>query len=119
MRAKGFRYDSSGEPNFRVGYHLILDERVDYQTVNTYWGGGWGYGRVYRPYGPGYGTSQTYATEYTQGTLIIDFFDTGSKELVWRGTAEGKIHETDDPQEKQDRANRAVQMILDQFPPGG
>jgi hypothetical protein len=65
------------------------------------------------------GTSQTYSREYTMGTLIIDFFDVGSRELVWRGSAEGKINEYNDPQEKQERANLAVQKILDQFPPGG
>ncbi len=119
LQERGFRFVQSGEPNFRVGYHLILEDQVDYETVNTYWGGGWGYRGVYGRYGPAMATSQTYSREYTQGTLIIDFLDVASKELVWRGSAEGKIHETDDPAEKQARANTAVRMILDQFPPGG
>jgi hypothetical protein len=119
MLAKGFRKVDSGEPNLRVGYHLILDDRVDYETVNTYYGSAWGYRGVYGRYGPAMGTSQTYSREYTMGTLIIDFFDVGSRELVWRGSAEGKINEYNDPQEKQERANLAVQKILDQFPPGG
>ena len=70
-------------------------------------------------YGPAMGTSRTYSVEYTMGTLIIDFFDVGSKELVWRGSAEGKIHESNDPQVRQERANQAVLMILEQFPPRG
>lgn len=48
---------------------------------------------------------------------IIDFFDTGSKELVWRGSAEGKLHETADPAKRQERVNQGVQKILAQFPP--
>jgi len=120
MGAKGFRKVDSGDPSFRVGYHLILDDRVDYQTVNTYYGGGWGYRGVYGRYGgPGYGASQTYANEYTMGTIIIDFFDVASKELVWRGSGEGKVHESTTPQERQQRAGEAVRMILDQFPPSG
>ena len=123
MQAKGFRKVESGEANLRVGYHLILEDQVDYETVNTYYGGGgWGYRGVYGRYGrtgPAMGTSQTYSREYTTGTLIIDFFDVGSKELVWRGSAEGKIHEANDPQERQARANQAVLMILEQFPPRG
>jgi hypothetical protein len=120
MAAKGFRKVDSGDPSFRVGYHLILDDRVDYQTVNTYYGGGWGYRGVYGRYGgPGYGASRTYATEYTMGTIIIDFFDVGSKELVWRGSGEGKVHESTTPQERQQRAGDAVRLILDQFPPTG
>jgi len=120
MQAKGFTKVDSGEPKFRVGYNLILEDRVDYETVNTYWGSGWGYRGVYGRYGgPTMGTSQTYAREYTKGTLIIDFFDVASHELVWRGSAEGKIHEYTDPVKKQERANQAVQKILSQFPPGG
>jgi hypothetical protein len=119
LQAKGLRKVASGEPNFRVGYHLILDDRVDYETVNNYYGAGWGYRGVYGRYGPTMATSQTYTREYTMGTLIIDFFDVGSHELVWRGSAEGKINEVSDPVKKQERANQAVQKILGQFPPKG
>lgn len=121
MAGKGFRQVTSGDVDFRVGYYLILDDRVDYHTVNTYYGGGrgWRYGGMYGAYGPGYGSSQTTAVEYTQGTLIVDFFDVQSRELVWRGTAEGKTHETTDPIEKQERANLAIQKILAQFPGRG
>ena len=118
MQAKGYRKVDSGEPSFRVGYHLILEDQVDYETVNAYWGRGWGYRGVYGRYGPAMATSRTYSVEYTQGTLIIDFFDVGSKELVWRGSAEGKINESNDPLEKQQRADQAVLAILEQFPPG-
>jgi len=40
------------------------------------------------------------------------------KGVVWRGSAEGKVHETADPMEKQERVNLAIQKILEQFPPG-
>ena len=119
MQAKGFRKVDSGEPNFRVGFQLIAEDRVDYQTVNTYYGGGWGYRGVYGRYGPGMGTSQTYSREYTTGAIVIDFFDVASRELVWRGSGEGTVHETASPQERQERANLAVQKILEQFPPSG
>jgi len=34
----------------------------------------------------GMGSSTTYATTYTEGTLIIDLYDPETKKLVWRGT---------------------------------
>lgn len=118
LQGKGLTKAPSGEPSFRVGYQIVLDDRVDYQTVNDYYGAGWGYRGVYgRYYGPTMATSQTTARAYTMGTLIIDFFETGSKELVWRGSAEGKLHETADPAKRQERVNQAVQKILAQFPP--
>jgi len=121
MAAKGLQKVTSGDVDFRVGYYLILDDRVDYQTMNTYYGGGrgWRYGGMYGAYGPGYGSSHTTAIEYTQGSLVVDFFDVQSKELVWRGSAEGKVHETADPIQKQERASLAIQKILAQFPGGG
>ena len=118
MQAKGFQKVDSGEPNFRVGFQLVAEDQVSYETVNSYYGGGWGYRGMYGRGGAGMGTSQTYANEYTMGTVVIDFFDVASHELVWRGFAEGKVHETADPQERQERVNVAVQKILEQFPPG-
>lgn len=117
LQEKGLRKVASGEPQFRVGYHLILDDRVDYETVNNYYGGTWGYRGVYGVYSTGMASSQTYAREYTVGTLVIDFFDVESRELVWRGAAEGRINEVPDPAARQARATEAVQRILAQFPP--
>lgn len=119
MQAKGFRKVDSGEPDFRVGVQLIAEDHVDYETVNSYYGGGWGTRGVYGRYGGAMGTSQTYSREYTTGAIIIDFFDVASRELVWRGSGEGTVHETASPQERQERANTAVQKILEQFPPTG
>jgi len=118
LQRKGFSRVTSGDPDFRVGYQITLDDRVDYQTVNTYWGPGWGYSGVYGGYyGPAVGTSQSYARGYTMGTLVLDFFDVASKELVWRGSAEGNLREYKTSEEKQERANKVVRKILDQFPP--
>jgi len=119
LEDRGFRRVTSGDPDFRVGYQITLDDRVDFETVNTYWGPGWGYAGVYGAYyGPAMGTSQTYARGYTMGTFVLDFFDVATRELVWRGSAEGKLREYKTAEEKQERANKVVQKILAQFPPG-
>jgi hypothetical protein len=107
-----------GQPSFWVGYQVILDEQVSYNTVNSYYGGGWGYRGWYGPsYGMTMGSSQTTETRVQVGTLIIDIFDAGTKELVWRGTGESKIQEVRDPQERQARLDQAVAKIMEKFPP--
>lgn len=115
LETKDFRKVDSGRADFRVGYHLTLDQEVDYQTLNTYWGGGWRYGGLY---GPTVGTTTVQARAYTVGTLIIDVFDVESQELVWRGSGEGRVSDDDmSPEERQRRVTEAVSRVLDQFPP--
>ena len=101
--SRGMEKTTSGQPDVFVGYQITLDDRVDYRTVNTYYGNAWGYRGVYG----GVGTSRTSATEYTIGTLIIDFYDARQRELVWRGSGEGKVNQARDPEESQERIGRA------------
>ena len=64
-------------------------------------------------------SSRTYAREYTMGTLLIGFFDVDSHELVWVGSAEARVDQTRDPEQRQKRIQEAVDKILSQFPPRG
>jgi len=114
--SRGLQKVTSGEPDVFVGYQVALDDQIDYQTINTYWGRGWGYRGVYRG---GMVSSQTVvAREYTVGTLIIDVFDAARRELIWRGAGEGRVDFARNPQERQERINEAVYLIMEDFPIG-
>jgi hypothetical protein len=67
--------------------------------------GGWG------------GWPQTYAYDYTEGTLLIDVIDPATMTLLWRGTGTGVVDPTASPQRREQRINDAVDRILDEFPP--
>ena len=110
--SRGMEKTASGQPDVFVGYQMALDDRVSYQTVNSYYGTGWGYRGVYG----GVGTSRTTSTEYTVGTLVIDVYDARQRELVWRGSGEGKVNQARDPEESQERINQAVTRIFRDFP---
>ena len=114
LASRGMQKTASGRPDVFVGYQVALDDRVDYQTINTYYGAGWGYRGVSR-IGV---SSRTTAREYTLGTLVIDMFDAARRELVWRGTGEGKVDVARNPQERQERVNEAVTLIMADFPVG-
>jgi hypothetical protein len=49
----------------------------------------------------GMGSSTTYATTYTEGTLIIDFYDPETKKLIWRGTGTVTVKAKPEKQIKQ------------------
>ena len=117
MEDKGMQ-KVDADPDVRVGFHLALDDAVSYETMNSYYGPGWGYGMYRYPYGGTMTTSTTRERRYTIGTLIIDVFDVNAQELIWRGTGEGEVHQARDPQERQERADEAVWQIMRSFPPG-
>jgi len=84
--------DSGGD--IYVTFHVTTEDNTVFTTDNYGyggWGPGWGgYGRYgyggYGGYYGGMGTTTTRATTYTDGTVILDAYEAGDKQLVWRGT---------------------------------
>ena len=93
-----------------VTYHVTTQEntRVDSMYLSGYgYGSGWGPGYYSSGYGGGWGTSTSMISNYTTGTLVIDVYDTETKELIWRGTV------TDlSPIENPDKARAKVDKIM-------
>lgn len=110
LSAKGYERAQTSAPDFLVGWHGAIDKKLQYNTVNTYYGYGWGY------WG-GVGASRTYATEYHEGSLIIDIVDARTNELVWRGVAQSEVYPQSDPDYRNRQIESAVNKILSQFPP--
>ncbi len=89
-------------PDIYVTYHFTSKENTSYNTTTMGmggyggWGGGWGGMGM-----GGMGSSTTYATTYTEGTLIIDLYDPETKKLVWRGTGTVTVKAKPEKQIKQ------------------
>jgi hypothetical protein len=115
---KGFVLKSE-QPDFLVTYNAAVDEKVSVTYLNELYGyrRGWGWDTRssfrYRDYpGPG-----AVATEYKQGTLIRDVVRATDKQLIWRGSATAEVYEDSTPEQREQRLRKAVQMILERFPP--
>lgn len=98
-------------PDFLIAYHLGTKDKVNvrpwgygYGSYGRYWGGYWGYEGV-----------SVY--QYEEGTLIIDFVESNSKNLLWRGAAKSVVDDAKTPEERDKMINEAVQKILNNFPP--
>jgi hypothetical protein len=111
LAAKGYQFSNTGEADFAVNFQLTTSEQVDY---NTYYSGMGYRGGMYG--GMGMGSSHTSASVTTNGTLIVDIFDVRSRELIWRGTAQGTVEPNASPEQRQMRIQEAVTGILKQFP---
>jgi hypothetical protein len=74
-------------PDIYVTYHVTTQNNTVLNTTSFGYGGwgagwgGWGMGG-----GVGMGSSTTTASTYTDGTLIIDAYDSTEKKMVFRGT---------------------------------
>jgi hypothetical protein len=107
---RGYRMTSPEEADFLISYHAGLENKLDVNTIHSSYG--YGRGRWY-----GGGGSETIVREYEQGTLLLDFLDPKTRELMWRGSASDRIKRKDSPEESQKRVNEAVAAILKRFPP--
>lgn len=118
MIGKGFQ-KGGASADLAVGYQVTSAERKSYNTVNTGWGGGYGYGGYgWGGYGMSMGMSTTYENTWDEGTLLIGMFDVETKNLVWTGTATAAIDDGRSPEERQQLVDDAVAKMMKDFPPG-
>lgn len=94
-------------PDFLIAMHLTK-ERKKLVIVDR----GYSYGS-----GSYWGTGFSREFEYEEGTFVLDFVDTQSKELIWRGVAKGEIRDDLSPEKRIKRINEVAQEILSNFPP--
>jgi hypothetical protein len=107
LAAKGFTQDSSA-PDVLLACHAGARDRISV----TDWG--YGYGRFGRWRGGGVSVHR-----YKEGTLILDVIDARTKELIWRGSAQGTLDPGASPQERDAHIADAVARMLAAFPPTG
>ncbi len=105
LAAKGYLEIIDGAGDFLVTYHARTQEKIQVQPrtgpmIGRPWGGG--YADVY---------------QYEEGTLIIDFIQAKTQQLVWRGIAKGAVNWQGSPEKRTKLINEAVQKVLAQFPP--
>lgn len=119
LASRGYRKVEQ-DPDFKIGWHGAIDQKLDVQTTGVAYGYTWD--PWFSPMGPGMGVGGSgvpYSTvdEYEEGTLILDVVDAASNKLVWRGTAQAELSENPSEQKRQDRTQEAVEKILERFPP--
>lgn len=80
-------------------------ERPTLRTFTTVFGWRWG----------GFGEATTWVDNYEVGTLVIDMFDSRSKQLIWRGSASDTL--PDKPDKATKDLDKSVEKMFDHFPP--
>jgi len=76
---------TSQSPDLLINYYVGFKERVDITGWGYFYGPRWGY------YWPYLGPYDDYT--YTEGTLVLDFVDAKTNELVWRGVGDKALYD--------------------------
>jgi uncharacterized protein DUF4136 len=114
LARKGLRRVDNDPADALVAYQISLSQE---QQITSY-GGGYGYGVGYGYGGWGGGGIETATTSTIHiGTLIFDFYDPASKNLLWRGQASKTLNPSKDPAKNRERLQIAVDKLLETFPP--
>jgi hypothetical protein len=69
-------------------------------------------GFAYGPWWGGYGGA--YVDSYVEGTLVLDFYDARTKQMVWRGVARATA--SDKPTKNMEKMNKALDKMFEKFP---
>jgi opacity protein-like surface antigen len=122
LAKRGLRQVESS-PDLLITTHTYV-EQAERTVYDSYRGPGYaypyavGYRGAYLPINYGYWYTPAYYSSprterYNEGTLIIDFIDRRSNNLVWRGSLADPV---DDPARLGSEFSKNAKEILDKFP---
>jgi Domain of unknown function (DUF4136) len=112
LAAKGWTQADAGGDVSIVAMEITSNQ----QTLNTFYnglGGGWGWRRFG---GGGFGEATTTTETYKVGTVVVDLFDTKTKQLVWRGNSSDTLSNDSDKNIR--NLDKGVDKMFKHFPPG-
>ena len=111
LAAKGWTQVDSGADVCIMVFEITRNQ----QTLNTFYdgfGGGWGWRRFG---GGGFGEATTTTETYKVGTVVVDLFDSKTKQLIWRGSASDTLSNNSDKNIK--NLDKGVEKMFKKFPP--
>ena len=107
LAARGVQ-EARDNADLHIVRHIATQDKIRINSSSA--GGPYRYGR----YGAWVGGPQyTDVSQYTEGTLILDFVDAKTRKLVFRGIATGTVG---DPQANAAKIKEAVEKILAAYP---
>jgi|ERR1700730_6173281 len=110
LTAKGWTLVTEGA-DIGVAAHVATRKQHNLETFYNGFGGGWGWHR----WGGGMGIATTRVETYTVGTLVVDLFDSRTKQLVRRGWASDAL--PDDPKKETKKLDKDIEKLFKNFPP--
>jgi hypothetical protein len=109
---KGMRQGGEGS-DLIVYTHAKLNIEKALDVSSFGYGGYYGWGG----WGGDFGGTNVNVVDVPMGTLMVDMVDGATKQMVWRGIAQGTVPASSTPEQSDKRINKAVAKLLKKFPP--
>ena len=118
LSARGMSGVQSGG-DVAVTLFIVVDDKTSTTAYTNYTGGmGYGVGRWGWGMGAGMGMGSATTTysenDYKQGTFVVDFYDSGTKKLVWQGIIQTVVQEK--PEKREKTIPKNVSKLMKQYP---
>ena len=104
LAAKGLTKKDADPADMYVAYQVAMDQEKE---LNAWGAPGWRFN----------GMASVSTSTVDIGTLAVDFYDPGKKEMIWRGTATESVGKSTSPEKKQEHLDKAMAKLLKKFPP--
>lgn len=110
MQNLGYTYSKQDSTaDLQVGMVFTTKEKKSVTSYNA------GYGGWYGPWGMGATHYSEY--DYTEGTFVVDVFDTEARKLLWEAAAVSTLSERQEsPVVRERNINRFVKSIFNKYP---
>jgi hypothetical protein len=116
LALKGLTKVEGDKADLFVAYQVAVSKEKQMQTMDTgMYGAGWGpryYGGYY-----GGGMSTTTTSTIYMGSVALDMYDAGTKNLVWRSIASKQIDTKAKPEKRQKNLDKGAAKMLKNYPP--
>lgn len=111
---KGFRFVDAN-PDFRIAVYGGSEDKVSVRnTYSGYHYGGWytgGFG------GGGFAGSRVDVYEYKEGTLVLDFYDSKRKEMIFQSIATKELLRNPGMEARLKSIKNTITNVIKSFPP--
>jgi Domain of unknown function (DUF4136) len=105
LSSKGLTKTDSDKADLYIGYQIAIDHEKQWNAYGMGGGLRWG------------GMASAQSSTISNGQLVLDIYDPGTKQLVWTGNATKTLDPSGNQEKNQKNLDKAMAKLLKNYPP--
>ena len=105
LASKGMTKTDSDKADLYIGYQVAIDQEKQWNGFGMGGGMRWG------------GMASATSSTISNGTLVVDMYDPGTKQLVWTGNATKTLDPSSNQEKNMKNLNKAMAKLMKNYPP--